>query len=130
MTNDPISDLLTRIRNAGQAGHASVSMPNSKQKLEIARVLKEEGYLDAFSVTEGLGAGTLNLKLRYNRGNHVITGIRRESRPGQRRYVASDAIPSVLNGMGIAIVTTSQGVMTGREATARKVGGELLCSVW
>ncbi|MCB9506801.1 MAG: 30S ribosomal protein S8 [Myxococcales bacterium] len=130
MTNDPISDFLTRIRNAGAAGHPTTSMPNSKQKVELARVLQEAGYIDGFALSDGLGAGTLTVKLRYSGGKHVITGIRRESRPGQRRYLAAGDIPKVLNGLGIAVVTTSKGVMTGRAASSEGIGGEYICSVW
>lgn len=127
---DPIADLLTRIRNAGQARHAVVRIPSSRLKMEIARVLKEEGYIEDFSHEEGVGPGVLRVVLRYHNGKHVITAIRRESRPGQRRYVSADDIPKVMNGFGIAVLTTSRGVMTGQRATQEGVGGELLASVY
>lgn len=127
---DPIADFLTRIRNAGMARHPAVRMPNSRMKTELARVLKEAGYIEDFSHEEGVGAGFLRVVLRYHNGRHVITAIRRESRPGQRRYVGSDAIPKVMNGYGIAILTTSRGVMTGQEAGQAGVGGEYLASVY
>jgi small subunit ribosomal protein S8 len=130
MYTDPIADMLTRIRNAGRAGHATVSMPNSRMKVDIARVLQAEGYILDFGVEEGLGAGTLKVKLKYHGGKHVMTGIKRESRPGQRRYVKATDIPSVLNGFGIAVLTTSHGVMTGKQAASEGVGGEVICSVW
>jgi small subunit ribosomal protein S8 len=133
MYTDPIADMLTRIRNAGRVGHVAVLMPNSKLKVQIARVLKEQGYLDAFEVLPGVGAGTLRMMLRYtNEKNkkHVITGIKRESRPGQRVYVGSQDLPVVLNGFGIAVISTSRGVMTSGEAKSAGVGGEVLCTVW
>lgn len=130
MVTDPIADLLTRIRNGGRAGHRSVVAPNSKLKTEVVRVLQEAGYVTGFSHEDGLGAGFLRIALKYHGGSHVITGIKRESKPGQRRYMKSGDIPEVLNGYGIAIVTTSQGVMTGKEAKRRGIGGEYICSVW
>ena len=130
MVTDPIADLLTRIRNAGTAKHARVASPNSKLKTEVARVLKEEGYVEDYTHTDGVGAGFLHIKLKYHDGAHVITGIQRESKPGQRVYLRSDDIPDVLSGYGIAILTTSSGVITGKDAAERGVGGEYLCSVW
>lgn len=130
MVTDPIADLLTRIRNAGAAAHTSVSMPSSKKKLEIVRVLQEQGYINDYKVTEGGVQPTLTVALKFHRDKHVITGLRRESKPGQRRYVNSSELPEVLNGLGVAIVTTSQGVMSGKEAASRGIGGEYLCSVW
>lgn len=130
MYTDPIADMLTRIRNAGAARHASVQMPASKIKLEIARVLQAEGYIQDFQREEGLGFGTLTVELKYHRNKHVITGIQRASRPGQRAYFKAADLPLVLNGFGIAIVSTSQGVLTGRAAKAAGVGGELVCRVW
>lgn len=127
---DPIADLLTRLRNAGMARHPDVRMPNSRMKTEIARVLKEAGYIEDYGHEDGVGAGILRMVLRYHNGKHVITAIRRESRPGQRRYVGSDAIPKVMNGFGIAILTTSHGVMTGQEASRAGVGGEYVASVY
>lgn len=133
MYTDPIADMLTRIRNAGRVGHVAVLMPNSKLKVQIARVLKEQGYLDSYEVLPGVGAGTLRVQLRYTAGKnkkHVITGIKRESRPGQRVYVGSQELPVVLNGFGIAVISTSKGVMTSGEAKSAGVGGEVLCTVW
>ena len=130
MYTDPIADMLTRIRNAGSAEHAGCAMPNSKLKVELARVMKEQGYIEDYQVTDGVGAGTLEVTLRYHRGNHVVTGIRRESKPGQRKYVKSDSIPVILNGFGIAILSTSKGVMTGKDAAGAGVGGEVICSIW
>jgi small subunit ribosomal protein S8 len=130
MNTDPIADLLTRIRNAGAANHSKVTMPNSKVKTEIVRVLKEEGYVDDFSHSEGLGAGHLTVVLRYYQGKHAITGIRRTSKPGQRSYVGAADIPVVMNSLGVAVLTTSQGVMTGSTANEKGVGGEVICTVW
>jgi small subunit ribosomal protein S8 len=130
MYSDPISDMLTRVRNAGAARHASVSMPASKMKVEIARVLKEAGYIADFQLGEGPGHGTLTVALKYHKGKHVVTGIQRMSRPGQRRYVGAGEIPSILNGYGTTVITTSQGLMTGKQARELGLGGELVCSVW
>lgn len=130
MVTDPIADLLTRIRNAGTAQHSNVSLPSSKTKLEIVRVLKEQGYIEEFAVTEGGVQPTLTVTLKYHRGAHVITGLKRESKPGQRRYCGAGELPTVLNGLGVAVITTSQGVMSGKEAASRGIGGEYLCSVW
>ena len=130
MITDPIADMLTRIRNAGAAGHATVSMPASKLKLELARVMHEEGYIDGVERIDGLGFGNMRVRLRYHHGEHVMTGIERASRPGQRRYVKSGEMPKILNGYGIAIVTTSKGVMTGHKAETEGVGGEVLCTIW
>ena len=130
MYTDPIADLLTRIRNAGQAKHARTLCPGSRVKTEIVRVLKEAGYIEGYEHLPGLGAGDIRVTLKYYQGKHVIEGLRRESRPGQRRYVAVDEIPEVLNGMGVSVVTTSKGMMTGKQAKELGVGGELICSVW
>jgi small subunit ribosomal protein S8 len=130
MVTDPIADLLTRIRNAGMAKHATVSIPSSTTKLEIVRVLKEEGYIEDFTVTEDPIRPELTVTLKYHGDAHVITGLKRVSKPGQRRYMAVRDLPVVLNGLGVAIVTTSKGVMTGKDAAAAKVGGEHICSVW
>ncbi len=126
--HDPISDMLTRIRNAQRANKATVSMPSSKLKCAIAQVLKEEGYIDGFSVTSEIKA-SLTVQLKYYAGRPVIERIERVSRPGLRIYKGSENIPNVMNGLGIAILTTSQGVMTDRKARANGVGGELLCVV-
>ncbi len=129
-TTDPISDLLTRIRNGQSAGHRNVSMPYSRIKHEIARLLQEEGYLEDVKRVEGQPFDSLVVRLKYQGDRGVITGLRRESRPSQRRYVNRDGIPQVLDGFGIAVLSTSKGVMTGRQAIAAGIGGEYLCSVW
>ena len=127
--SDPIADMLTRIRNAQSVDKASVSMPSSKLKVAIAQVLKDEGYIDAFAVkTEGVKS-ELEISLKYYAGRPVIERIERVSRPGLRIYRGRDAIPSVMNGLGVAIVTTPKGVMTDRKARANGVGGEVLCYV-
>ena len=126
---DPIADMLTRIRNANVAFHDDVPMPSSKLKVAIAQVLKEEGYIDAFAVkTEGVKS-ELEISLKYYAGRPVIERIERVSRPGLRIYRGRDAIPTVMNGLGVAIVTTPKGVMTDRKARATGVGGEVLCYV-
>ncbi|MBP6862449.1 MAG: 30S ribosomal protein S8 [Neisseriaceae bacterium] len=126
--HDPISDMLTRIRNAQRANKATVSMPASKLKKAIAQVLKEEGYIEDFAVSTD-AKPSLDLQLKYYMGRPVIERIQRVSRPGLRVYKGSTQIPNVMNGLGIAIVTTSKGVMTDRKARANGVGGELLCIV-
>ena len=136
MINDPIADMLTRIRNAMMAGHADVAMPSSNIKKEIARILKEEGFIDDFSVNEGENASqnTLQIKIKYagerRSRKPVISGIERVSRPGRRVYTRHDEIPWVLSGMGISILSTPKGVMTGQRARQEGVGGEILCKVW
>lgn len=130
MVTDPVADLLTRIRNGGRAKHPSVLMPNSKLKQQLLRVLNETGYVGLFEHVDGVGNGSLRVKLRYYQDSPVITGIQRESKPGQRRYVKAEDVPVVMNGYGVAILTTSQGVMTGKAAKALGIGGEYICSVW
>ncbi len=128
--SDPISDLLTRIRNAQMAEKASVLVPSSKLKVAIAEVLKEEGYIDGFNVVAGEGGkSTLEIALKYYSGRPVIEKIQRVSRPGLRVYKGSNDIPKVMNGLGIAIVSTSKGLMTDRKARANGIGGEVLCVV-
>lgn len=128
--SDPISDMLTRIRNAQMAEKSTVVMPSSKLKVAIAGVLKDEGYVDGFNVVTGEGGkSTLEIGLKYYSGRPVIEKIQRVSRPGLRIYKGSDAIPSVMNGLGIAIVSTSKGLMTDRKARANGIGGEVLCVV-
>ena len=129
MTSDPISDILTRIRNAGLALHPSVSMPHSKIKESVASILKQEGYIADYK-TSGAGAKTLVLDLKYKARKPVITGLRQISTPGLRRYVGSTDIPRVLGGLGVAIVSTSKGLMTGSSAKKQNLGGELICYVW
>ncbi len=128
---DPIADMLTRIRNALAARHQRVDIPASKIKTEIARVLKEEGYINTFKV---IGEGphkTLRIYLKYGpEGEDVITHLERVSKPGRRVYVGAEEIPYVLQGLGICILTTSQGIMTGHEARRRHIGGEVLCYIY
>lgn len=130
MQSDPIADMLTRIRNGHRAGLKTVEMSHSKMKAEIARILKREGYIEEY-VEEGDTKKTLTVSLKYYHGKKpCITGLRRVSSPGLRRYVVSTEIPRVLGGLGIAILTTSAGILTDREARKAKVGGELMCMVW
>ena len=127
--SDPIADMLTRIRNAQLAEKASVSMPSSKLKVAIANVLKDEGYVDGVAVRELEGKAVLEVELKYYAGRPVIERIERVSKPGLRIYKACDDIPRVMNGLGVAIVSTPKGVMTDRKARASNVGGEVLCIV-
>lgn len=128
--SDPISDMLTRIRNAQMAEKTKVAMPSSKLKVAIAEVLKDEGYVDGFNVVKGdSGKATLEIGLKYYSGRPVIEKIQRISRPGLRVYKGSEDIPKVMNGLGIAIVSTSKGLMTDRKARANGIGGEVLCVV-
>ena len=127
--SDPIADMFTRIRNAQRVDKQTVAMPSSKIKVAIAAVLKDEGYIDGFKVTSADGKSELEIALKYYAGRPVIERIERVSRPGLRVYRGSDAIPQVQNGLGVAIVTTPQGVMTDRKARATGVGGEVLCYV-
>ena len=127
--SDPISDMLTRIRNAQMANKASVAMPSSKVKIAIAQVLKDEGYVEDFGVTPNDGKPILEIGLKYYAGRPVIERIDRVSRPGLRVYRGADNIPPVMNGLGVAIVSTPKGVMTDRKARATGVGGEVLCYV-
>ena len=126
---DPISDMLTRIRNAQRANKVSVSMPSSKLKMAIAKVLKDEGYVEEFAVRNEDSKPVLDVQLKYYAGRPVIERIDRVSRPGLRVYKGSNDIPKVMNGLGVAIVSTSKGVMTDRKARAAGIGGELLCVV-
>jgi small subunit ribosomal protein S8 len=127
--SDPIADMLTRIRNAQSVAKAVVTMPSSKLKLAIAQVLKDEGYIDSFGVRVDDGKSELAITLKYYAGRPVIERIERVSRPGLRIYKGRDAIPQVMNGLGVAIVTTPKGVMTDRKARQTGVGGEVLCYV-
>ena len=127
--HDPISDMLTRIRNAQRADKTAVSMPSSKLKVAIAQVLKDEGYVEEFAVRAEDNKPVLDIQLKYYAGRPVIERIERVSRPGLRIYKGSNDIPKVMNGLGVAIVSTSKGVMTDRKARAAGVGGELLCIV-
>jgi small subunit ribosomal protein S8 len=127
--SDPIADMLTRIRNAQSAEKTSVVVPSSKVKVSIARVLKDEGYIDDFAVRDSDGKPVLEIGLKYYAGRPVIERIERVSRPGLRIYKPAKEIPEVMNGLGVAIVSTSRGVMTDRKARATGVGGEVLCIV-
>ena len=129
--NDPLADMLTRIRNASKARFQSVEMPLSSLKADVARVLKEEGYIEDYQVVKEGPQGMLKIQLKYGpHSEQVITGIRRVSKPGRRQYTASTKVPTVMSGLGIAVLTTSRGVMTDRAARRENVGGELLCEVW
>lgn len=134
--NDPIADMLTRIRNAVLSGHAQVAMPSSSLKIEIAKILKEEGFLDGYEVAEAEKAAskTLRLKIKYvgerRERKPVSTGLERVSKPGRRIYTRKQDIPWVLSGLGVAILSTPKGVMTGVRARQLGVGGEILCKVW
>ena len=131
MHADPIADMLTRIRNANALRYEEVSMPSSKMKVAIAEILKNEGFISACSVSEENGKKTLTLTLKYSAsGDRVITDLKRISKPGLRRYAEADKIPSVLKGLGIAIVSTPNGLLTDKQARKQHVGGEILCYVW
>lgn len=126
---DPISDMLTRIRNGQMASHREVNMPSSKMKCAIAKVLQQEGYIHSFSIDGDDKKPTLNIVLKYFNGKPVIETLRRVSKPGLRKYAGSSDIPKVLDGLGITLVTTSKGVMTGAEAKRQGHGGEVICFV-
>jgi small subunit ribosomal protein S8 len=131
MTTDPIADMLTRIRNAAHAKHARVDLPCSKLKMEIARILKDEGYLTNYKVVDEKGKKTLRVFLRYTPDRQsVITDLKRVSKPGARHYIGKAGIRPVVGGMGILILSTPRGLMTGQAARKEGVGGELLCEVW
>ena len=127
--SDPIADMLTRIRNGQQAQKASVSMPSSKLKVALAKVLQDEGYIDGYTVRDESGKSALDVTLKYYAGRPVIERIDRVSTPGLRVYKGSDDLPRVMNGLGIALVSTPRGVMTDRAARASRVGGEVICLV-
>lgn len=129
--SDPIADLLTRIRNAVQAQHATVDVPASKLKVEICRVLKEEGFIQDYVVSEATAQGLVRVTLKYSASREpVLQGVRRISKPSLRVYKGSKEMKMVRSGLGISIVTTAQGVMTGKQARHAKIGGEVLCEVW
>jgi small subunit ribosomal protein S8 len=131
MMTDPISDMLTRIRNAVAVGHDDVSMPSSKLKEEVARILTEEGYIDRYDVTPSGPGKVLTLQLRYaDRHRPVIQGLRRISKPGHRVYRGASEIPRTQGGLGVVVVSTSQGLLPDREARRRRLGGERVCEVW
>ena len=135
---DPIADMLTRVRNAVSSRHSRVDMPASKLKAEIAKILQDEGYISGYKLVDekpakagGFARPMIRLLLKYGPGGEkVISGIQRVSRPGRRVYAGADAMPTVLGGLGVSILTTSRGVMTGRNAAKAGVGGEVLCNVW
>lgn len=129
--NDPISDMLTRVRNAAAAGHATVDIPHSRLKAEIARILKREGFIVDYTVEQEENRSYLRLRLKYGRSEKsVIRGLSRISKPGLRKYVGYEAVPKVFGGMGLAILSTSKGLLTDREARRSKLGGEIICYVW
>ena len=131
MVSDPVADFLTRIRNASRAEHEKVDIPSSKLKLRMAEILKDEGFIKNFRVIEDNKQGTLRVYLKYGAGSEkIISGIVRVSRPGRRIYVTKDKIPTILGGMGVAILSTSAGVMTDRQVKKQHLGGEVLAYVW
>ena len=127
---DPIADMLTRIRNANSARHDTVDVPASNMKKSIAQILLDEGYIKSYQIVDDGTQGVIHITLKYNGKDKVITGLRRVSKPGLRVYVGADELPRVLRGLGIAIVSTSKGVMTDKAASAAHVGGEVLAFVW
>lgn len=128
---DPIADFLTRIRNASRVGHKTVSAPSSNMKEAIAEILKNEGYINSYEVKEDGKQGVITITLKYGRNDEkVITGLKRISKPGLRVYVGADELPKVLNGLGIAIISTSTGVVTDKQARQQGIGGEVLAYVW
>jgi len=130
MMTDPIADMLTRIRNAAQAQHEKTILPSSNLKQQLAEILKQEGFIDDYSVEDGVQK-SLTIVLKYSRDREsAFVGMRRASRPGRRFYVGHRDIPRVQNGMGVAILSTSAGIMTDRDARTKRVGGEVLCEVW
>lgn len=129
--SDPFADMLTRVRNACLVKFDSVDIPLSSLKVDVARILKDEGYINDYHVEKSDTQGILRIDLKYDQNNHkVINGLRRISKPGRRVYVKSDNIPKVMSGLGIAIISTSRGVMTDHQARKMRVGGEFLCEVW
>ena len=129
--SDPLADMLTRIRNATKTHFSTVEMPLSKLKVSVAKALQKEGYILEYYVLEQGPQGTLKIDLKYGPNNEqVISGIRRVSKPGHRQYKTSDRIPKVMSGLGVAVLTTSKGIMTDKEARQQNIGGELLCEVW
>ena len=127
---DPIADMLTRVRNANSARHDTVDVPASNMKKSIAQILLDEGYIKSYQIVDDGTQGVIHITLKYNGKDKVITGLRRVSKPGLRVYVGADELPRVLRGLGIAIVSTSKGVMTDKAARAAHVGGEVLAFVW
>ena len=130
VVTDTIADMLTRIRNANQMRYEEVQVPASNIKKEIARILKEEGFIKDYKIESDDAQGTIVLTLKYNKKERVITGLKRISKPGLRVYAKNDEIPKVLNGLGIAIISTSKGIMTDKEARKENIGGEVLAYIW
>ncbi len=128
--SDPIADALTRIRNANMVGLEEVSMPSSNLKVELIKVLQSEGYIQSYTVVEKDGFKELNVTLKYDNSQSVITGLQRISKPGLRVYSKAKNMPRVFDGMGIAVISTSKGLMTEKQARANKLGGEVLCYIW
>ena len=127
---DAIADMLTRIRNAGSAGHATVDIPQSNLKKSIAKILLDEGYIESYELVEGNTQGIIRVTLKYSGKKHVISGIKRISKPGLRTYADKASLPRVLNGLGIAIISTSKGIVTDAEARELNVGGEVIAYIW
>lgn len=128
---DTVAEFITRIRNAGSAKHEKVDIPNSKLRVGIATVLRDNGFIRNFKVVRDDKQGMMRVYLRYNdAGQHVISSVERRSRPGRRLYVPVDKIPTVRSGFGLSILSTSKGIMSGKEATTQNLGGELICTVW
>ena len=129
--SDPLADMLTRIRNAGMVRYEKVDVPMSSLKVGVAKVLRAEGYINDYQIIEDDKQGTLRIELKYGPNNErVISGIRRVSKPGLRKYVKADDIPKVMSGLGISILSTSKGIITDREARRLRIGGEILCEAW
>ena len=129
--SDPLADMLTRIRNAGMVRHETVDVPMSNLKVGVAKVLREEGYINDYQIVEDNKQGTLRIALKYGPNDErVISGIRRVSKPGLRQYVKADDIPKVMSGLGISILSTSKGIIADREARRLRIGGEILCEAW
>jgi len=128
---DPISDYLTRVRNALKAAKRAVDIPASKFKKELSELLKQNGYITEYKITETKNnQGMINVRLKYSDGKPVISGLKRISKPGLRRYVGKDEVPKVLNGLGMAVISTSRGLMTDKQARKENIGGEVVCEIW
>lgn len=130
MMTDPIADMLSRIRNGNSAKHKTVEIPASNMKKNLAQILLDEGYIQGYNVTEDDKQGVITVDLKYVQEQRVISGIKRISKPGRRVYVKSNEVPKVLNGLGIAVISTSKGIMTDKQARNEAVGGEVICYVW
>ena len=130
MVNDPIADMLTRIRNAVMVGHDSVMVPHSRVKVSIAKILKDENFIEDFEIVKGKPEQMMKIQLKYVDKQPAVLGLERVSRPGLRVYAGKTEIPRVYGGLGVAVMSTSQGIMTGKDAWRKKLGGEVLCYVW